>query len=103
MSSKNWAGCCPKDTTFLSGLGDFRAAAERVRPAPGVALRLTSLLSEGLQGLFRQPYLQQVAGRHGMITADHHHVGEHLLQWLRNAVPGPRPCPPRPPARPHLS
>src|SRR5215469_4414668 len=87
MSSTNWAGSCPKDaepggplprgcSQSLPGLGDFRTTLERVRPAPGVALlRLASLLGERLQGFFRQPYLQQVPGRHRVITADLLDVG----------------------------
>src|SRR5262249_4310622 len=63
--------------------------SDRAPAAPGVALlRLVGILGERLQGFFRQPYLQQVPGRHRVITADHHHVGEHLFQRFGNVVTG---------------
>src|SRR5262249_2875996 len=68
---------------LLTGLGDLRAALERVE-RPAALLGLRRLLAERLQRLIRKPDLEQVTGRDRVIATDHDDGREHLLQG-----PGP--------------
>src|SRR5215471_9717975 len=62
-----------------TGLGDLRAALERVE-RPAALLGLRRLLAERLQRLIRKPDLEQVTGRDRVIATDHNDGREHLLQ-----------------------
>src|SRR5580693_10678627 len=82
----------------LAGLGELRAAFERVQVGPELVLlrlrlRLRCLvLFEGLLRLGRQAQLEDVARRHRVLAAHHHDVPEHLLEQRgRLAAGGGRP------------
>ena len=81
-------------TRRLPRLGDLRAALERVeRVAEALSSSAAAICSSmACRASSGSVDLQQVAGRHRVVAADHHHVGEDLLERPGRRGAAPRPA-----------